>query len=189
MTLRAGWLLSILVMVPALAAGQSLGEVAKKEQERRDRLRQKGVHSRPLTEEDLATTKGTVANEPTTANTASADGEKANGDDAEAVSGGGLLEVANDAPAQSGEGYWRGRVARGRARIAAAQRRLEALQLMIRVGQPAAFDENGKRVMYSVHQLKAKADQAAADLAAARQAVEDVIEEGRRAGVPPGWFR
>ena len=189
MSFRAGWLLSIVVVVPALAAAQSLGEVAKKEQERRDRLRQKGVHSRPLTEEDLATTKGTVANEPTTGTTASTDGDKANGDDAGAASGGGLLEVVNDAPARSGEAYWRGRAARGRARVLAAQRRLDALQLMIRFGQPAAFDENGKRVMYSVHQLKGKADQAAADLAAARQAVEDVLEEGRRSGAPPGWFR
>jgi hypothetical protein len=73
--------------------------------------------------------------------------------------------------------------------MAAAQRRLEALQLMIRFGQPAAFDENGKRVIYSVHQMKAKADRAAADLEDARKALDDVLEEGRRSGAPPGWFR
>jgi hypothetical protein len=178
----------LLVLAPALAAPQSLGDAAKKEQERRDRLRQKGAPMRPLTEEDLATAKGTLANEPTAETAGSGEGETRAGGGGAATRGG-LLEVANDAPARSGEGYWRGRVARARARIAAAQRRLDALQLMIRFGQPAAYDENGKRVMYSVHQLKGKADQAAADLAAARQAVEDVLEEGRRAGAPPGWFR
>jgi hypothetical protein len=189
MALRAGWLLSILVVVPALAAGQSLGEAARKEQKRRDGLRQKGVHSRPLTEEDLATTKGTVANEPTQGAAASPDGEAAPANDGAAAPGTSLLEVMGDASSQSGEAYWRGRAARTRARIREAERRHEALQLMIRFGQPAMYDENGKRVMYSVHQLKGKADQAAADLAAARQALEDLLEEGRRAGALPGWFR
>jgi hypothetical protein len=60
---------------------------------------------------------------------------------------------------------------------------------MIRIGQPARYDANGRRVMYSIHQLKQMADVAAAELASAQTALENVLEEGRRSSIPPGWLR
>ena len=60
---------------------------------------------------------------------------------------------------------------------------------MIRFGQTGSYDTNGRRVIYSIHQMKAIADAAAAELAAAQAALEGVLEEGRRAGAQPGWLR
>ena len=50
-------------------------------------------------------------------------------------------------------------------------------------------DANGKRVIYSIHQMKAMADASAAQLVAAQSALDKVIDEGRRAGAQPGWLR
>jgi hypothetical protein len=175
-----------LAILPALAGGQSLGEAAKKERDRRDKLRQAGVTTRTLTQEDVAATKGRLANDPNEQPAAN-EGETVKKADRPVAS---VIETApEDAPYGTGEEYWRGRVASARARVASAQRRHDAIQAFIRLGQPAAYDENGKRVIYSIYQLKAKADAAAAELASAQNALESVLEEGRRSGALPGWLR
>jgi hypothetical protein len=175
-----------LVVLPVVAAGQSLGEAAKKERERRDKLRRAGVTTRTLTEEDVATTKGRLANDPNE-QPASEAGDTAKSEDGPVASA--LETVPEDAPSGRGEGYWRARVASARARVANVQHRHDTLQAIIRLGQPAAYDENGKRVIYSIHQLKAKADVAAAELASAQKALEAVLEDARRSGALPGWLR
>jgi len=87
------------------------------------------------------------------------------------------------------EEYWRGRFAEASSRVEDAQRRLDAFLRMISIGQPAHYDANGRRVIYSIHQMKAMADAASAELASARTALESLKEEGRRAGALPGWLR
>jgi hypothetical protein len=181
--MKRTWSGAVLVLaLPALALGQSLGEAAKKERERRDKLRQGGAGARTLTEDDLATTKGALANDPKAKAPESAAPEK--GGRASGTSG----EGAGDS-SKSGEEYWRGRARAARGRVADAQRRCDAFQRMIRLGQPASFDENGRRVIYSVQQLKTMADAADSELLAAQAALEATLEEGRRAGAQPGWLR
>lgn len=175
-----------LVALPALAGGQSLGEAAKKERDRRDKLRQAGVTTRTLTQEDVAATKGRLANDPNEQPAAS-DGQTAKKVDRPVAS---AIETApEEVSSGTGEEYWRGRVASARARVRDAQLRHEAFQAIIRLGQPAAYDENGRRVIYSIHQLKVKADAAAAELASAQKTLESLLEEGRRSGALPGWLR
>jgi len=176
-----------LVALPALAGGQSLGDAAKKERERRDKLRQAGSSARTLTQEDLATTKARLANDPNQP-VAGEKGE-ASKQPARESPGGRNADGPEAASPKGGEEYWRGRVAQARGRVAAAQRRYDAFQRMIRLGQPGAYDENGNRVIYSIYQMKEKADAAAAELASAQAALENVLEEGRRAGAQPGWLR
>jgi len=60
---------------------------------------------------------------------------------------------------------------------------------MIRIGQPAMYDENGKRVIYSMQRMKSMADEAQAELEAAKQALDALLDEARRAGALPGWLR
>jgi hypothetical protein len=176
-----------LVVLPPLTAGQSLGDAAKKERDRRDKVRE-GVGSvRTLTEEDLATTKGTLANDPKAVPTKVDDGGSSKPDGGAATRG--ASAAAADEASSKNEERWRRRAAEARARVAEAQRRSDALQRMIHLGQPAQYDENGRRVMYSIYQLKAMADRAAAELASAQTALENVLEDGRRSGVPPGWLR
>lgn len=176
-----------LIVLPALAGGQSLEDAAKKERDRRDKLREAGAGARTLTEEDLASNKGSLANDPKAKNPKGEDAESSTRANPTAASG--SRRAGPAAPAKSGEEYWQGRVAQARSRVAEAQRRNDALQRMIHIGQPAMYDENGRRVIYSIYQMKELADAAAADLAAAQTALENVLEEGRRSGALPGWLR
>jgi hypothetical protein len=73
--------------------------------------------------------------------------------------------------------------------VEAAQRRRDALQRMIIIGQPARYDANGQRVIYSSQQMKEKADAADAALATAQADLEKLLDEGRHAGALPGWLR
>jgi hypothetical protein len=175
-----------LVALPAFAYGQSLGEAARKERERREKTREAGGSARTLTEEDLATTKGTLANDPKAQPATTAAPRTAG-----TTSGSGLAYPPNPAgpSPESQEEYWRRRVAQAQARVEQVRRRHDALQRMIQFGQPAMYDANGKRVLYSIHQMKTMADTAAAELAAAHAALEGVLEDGRRSGAQPGWLR
>ena len=102
-----------------------------------------------------------------------------------------VTEEPDAAPTEAprGEDYWRGRAGAARARVERAQRRLDALQAMIRFGQPGQVGENGRITIYSAQDMKAMADAAAAELAAAQAELESVLEDGRRAGALPGWLR
>jgi hypothetical protein len=175
-----------LVALPAFAGGQSLGEAARKERERREKTREASGSTRTLTEDDLATTKGTLANDPN-AQPATAVAPPSAG----AANGSGPIRPATSAAPspESQEAYWRRRVAQAQARVDQARRRHDSLQRMIHVGQGAMYDANGRQVIYSIHQMKTMADAAAADLGAAEAALERVQEEGRRSGAQPGWLR
>jgi hypothetical protein len=176
-----------LVILPSLTVGQSLGDAARKERERRDRVRETGARIRTLTEEDLATTKGALANDPKAQPTRVESGESSQRGGSTTPRG--PSAAGPEEASSKNEEHWRRRIAEVRAHLEEAQRRNDAIQRMIRVGQPARYDANGGRVMYSIHQLKQMADVAAAELASAQAALENVLEEGRRSGVPPGWLR
>jgi hypothetical protein len=177
---RFGSLCLLFTLPAALAVAQSMGDVAKKERERREKLRQTGGGSVTSVDADqLAANKGTLAND-TKQPAASAAGGKSqlNQDDKPA-------QVA----ARDDEMYWRSRVAAYRGRLEEAQRRYDALDRMIRFGQRGQRDENGVRRIYSAQDMKLMADSAQADLAKAKAALEALADEGRRAGALPGWFR
>lgn len=159
-----------------LADSDPLAEAAKKEQERRQKLKKAGAVERTFTEEDLAHTKGKLANEPT------------GGTPGDATPVGGK-KLADPERPDTKEQYWRTRAAAARARVEGAQRRRDALQRMIIIGQPARYDANGQRVIYSSQQMKEKADAADAALATAQADLEKLLDEGRHAGALPGWLR
>jgi len=181
-----------LLALAGLAGAQSLGDAARKERERRDKVRETQPSARTLTDDDLASTKGALANDPEAAPPQTTEAEEGGESSA---SGGpptsrGLRQAVPDAvPPAGGEEHWRARAAQARGRIAEAQRRNEAFQRMIRFGQPARYDETGRRVIFSVERMKEKADAAEAELRAAEKALEDLLEEGRKAGALPGWLR
>jgi len=176
-----------LLALPALAGAQSLGDTARKERDRREKLRQTGASSRELTEADLATTKGQLANDPNAEAAQTGSGEVSQ--KGRATTSGQQRTGSGAISSESGEEYWRDQVAVARSRVAEADRRNLALQRQILFGQPVRYDANGKKVIYSIHTMKKRADAAAAELAAAKQELEDVLEEGRRAGAQPGWLR
>lgn len=100
------------------------------------------------------------------------------------------MEVPPEAgPHADGEAYWHGRLEAAKARIAEARYRFDRLQRMIVIGQPMQTDSRGGHVIYSIYQMKEKADAAEAELGAAGKALEDLYTEARRAGALPGWLR
>jgi hypothetical protein len=171
----------------AVADGDPLAEAAKREQERREKLRRSGAAGATFTEEDLANTKGRLANEAGAGAATGVEGESKRGGAPD--TGRKKPLTAGAASPESKEQYWRDRVAEARFRVEEAQSRNNALQRMILIGQPARYDSNGRRVIYSASQMKARADAAAAALASAQTALENLLEEGRRADVLPGWLR
>lgn len=191
--MKSWFALVSLLALAQLAGAQSLGDAARKEGERREGLRKAGASARTLTDADLASTKAAAAND-----TSASEGDSAeNPDEPEPASAQESRPVSRTssqagseavAPAR-GEGYWRGRVTEARVRIAAARRRYDSLQRMIAIGQPAQYNKNGQRVIYSIYQMKEIADAAEAELRAAEKALEDLYDEARHAGALPGWLR
>jgi hypothetical protein len=174
-----------LLVLPALALGQSLGDAARKERARREKTEKTDHASPTFTEDDLAATKGQIANDPGTADAAAErEGEASRRTEAPTPS------VAPEPSTMlRQEAYWRGRARQARGRVATADRRYKALQKMILYGQPLMYDSNGRRVIYSIYAMKERADEAKAELRAAEKALEDLADEARRAGALPEWLR
>jgi hypothetical protein len=190
MAFRFGWLMVGLVSMPLAAGAQSLGEVAKKEQERREKVRKAGVTTKPLTEADLANSKGAVVNARATEGGEGTDSPPASGTTEGATNEATATGAAQtEEPRETPEESWRRRVGHARARLANAQQQHEYLQQVLRSGQPLRVDENGRRIISSNQQLKAKADAAHAALTAAQTALDSLLEEARRQGAQPGWLR
>lgn len=183
----------LLVLAPALASSQSLGEAARREQERRRRVEDAGQKARVITEGELnagrtappAATKdeGAVARVP-------------EGDEGAArEEDGGVFNPPSAArfpagdPRRDQEDMWRQRMQEARNRVEHARRRHEALSELTMVPGKIYYDENHRAVITSVEQLQQLTAEALADVKAAEQAVEDLEESARRAGVPPGWLR
>jgi hypothetical protein len=175
------WCLALVLVSPALVLGESLGDVARKERERREKLQKGGPTARTLTEQDLASTKGTLANDPN-APPATVEGAPA-------------ASTRSDGPDRSGglgrgsEAFWRAQAAQARDRLASAQREYDMYQRWLYIGQPHSRDSNGNDVIYSAQSLKRMADAAEARLRAAEKALQDLEEQARRAGALPGWLR
>jgi hypothetical protein len=188
--MRAWGLTSLIVILalPAITLGQSLAEAARKERDRRDKLTTAGHHSRVITDEELKATKGRLANDPGAsepeATARTEDGKM--GASRPAVAS---LPDSSEAERQRKEQHWRSRAAAARRRLALAEQRYQDLDRMIRIGQPPMYDENGRRYIHSRERMKALADEAEANLAEARKALEDLEDQARRAGALPGWLR
>ena len=50
-------------------------------------------------------------------------------------------------------------------------------------------DSSGRTVIRSIEELQGLTARAKAEREAAEKALEDLLEEARRANVPPGWLR
>ena len=55
---------SVAVLIPLLAAGQSMSDTAQKERERREKQKAAGASAAVITEESLKANKGSLANDP-----------------------------------------------------------------------------------------------------------------------------
>ena len=193
-TVLAGSVVVLAIAVGFLAspaaAGQtpSLGEVAKKEAERRKALPPAG---KTYTNKDLPpsaqkpATGGTAPDAPAPADPVAAATEQ-KAEDAK----------AGDKPQgdPKDEAYWKGRMTAAREELRRAEMFGEALQTRVNA---LTRDVNGntnnsaQRSAVVADRTEAQTELARVkqDVDRAKKQISDLEEEARKAGVPPGWLR
>lgn len=174
----------------AAASGQTLGEVAKKEAERRKAQPQGGkVYTNkdlPASAQKPATpnpSTDTPAQTPTDP-VAAATEQKA--EDA---------KTAADKPQgdQKDQAYWKGRMAAAREELRRSEMFAEALQTRVNTlnkdfnsrdnpAQRSAIGADRTEALNELTRVKQ-------DVERGKKQIADIEEEARKAGVPPGWVR
>jgi hypothetical protein len=195
---KIAFLLALGVFVSVCAASQSLGEIAKKERERREKNKDDGVTAREYSETEVfgddeedgdgdgdeAGVEGeTDIDAPSSASPLPGRIDIAvEPDDSE-----NLEDESRDRRQQEAE--WRNRFREARERVALAREQKSVWDSVHYVEGIQLVDENGNVVVRSLDDLRRFVGQANQELTDAERALKTVEEEARRAGVPPGWLR
>jgi hypothetical protein len=176
--------IAVLLLVQAtvpLAAAQSLGELARKEQERRKGVKAAGkVYSNkdlPKPPEPEPAPGAAVPLPPAVESKAETPKPEQKGDTSE----------------QKDEAWWRGRMMQAREAQRRGEAFAEALQSRINALSTDAVnrDDPYQRAKAAEDRQKAISELArvTAEIEAARKEIVAIEEEARQGGVPPGWLR
>jgi len=177
-------LLVLVLAIPMHSTAQSLGEVAKKEKKRRETNQNHGSKVRVVNEDEVST----LDEEPTvpvdlTEEESVEPSLPPSGDPSAKDSD----PARNDRRQQEAE--WRARVSEVNSHLSAAKEHFEFLSGLHLVPGEYYVDENGQPLITSLDQLRSMVAEAKTELDAAQKAMNDLKEEARKAGVPPGWLR
>lgn len=192
MRFAAAWVL--LAVLPAFAPAQSLGDAARKEQERRRRVVAAGEKARVITDSELNAGRATPSAKAAEGAAATGSAKhKSNVDTAPESAAGSPPsdgQASDDNSRLAQEDLWRQRMQEARNRVEQARRRHEYLSTLVMVPGKYYVDADDRRpVITSTEQLQQLTAAALADVKAAEQAQDELEERARRAGVPPGWLR
>jgi hypothetical protein len=180
--------LVVALLAPAIAyahATPTLGELARKEEERRKAL--KAASTVVLTDKDVP--RATTPPAP-----AAPDGEAPGEKPAEA-SGEKPAEQAGEKPQEpvKVEAWWKERITRVREVLRRNEMFADALQTSFNAFATDFSSQDDPYRRAEIAQQRATAiaelDRVKADLEANRKAMAAIEEEARRAAVPPGWLR
>ena len=183
--------LAAALVLPSLAGAQTptLGDLAKREQERRKATKSS---DKVLTNKDLpasaqqpAPASGTSTSTPSTAAAPAGGAAKpAAGDD---------RKTAGAPSDQKDEASWRKRISEARESLRRNEAFLEALQSRVNALSTDFVnrDDPYQRARIADDRQKALAemDRLKADIELGKKHIDDIEEEARKAGVPPGWLR
>ncbi len=171
--------LLLAIALPVCAQTPTLGDIARKEQERRKGTK---APAKVLTNDDLKNggqPSGPAIPKPE-APAAQAETKKAG-------------KESDEAAAAKGEAEWRARITTARDELRRNEVFAEALQTRINALTTdfAARDNPIQRAQIADERQKALADleRVKADVETSRKQIADIEEEARKAGVPPGWLR
>jgi hypothetical protein len=184
-----------LILVPGLAAGQSLGDAAAKERERRRKLQETGPSSAVVDADALKAGKGTLANDPRAVPSSSPTPAKAGPKPSPSPSprpASAVPPLITEAPASepdNTEAAWRERASDARDLIELWQKRYDYWSSLNLPPGDYFVDEDGRKLVGSAENLQQIVARAKAQLDAAKQAFEDLETRARRQSVPPGWLR
>ena len=193
MKLSTALIAGVLLTAAVPASAQSLGELAKREAERRKAT---PTAAKTYTNSDLKTvppptgTPGKAAEDPAKAGEAKP-GEAKPGEtkaaEPEKVDSTTPPEPAKD------EAYWRARMSAARESVRSNEVFAEALQSRINAltAEFTAKDDPYQRAKVADDRQKALAEMArvSEDIEKTKKLIGDIEEEARKAGVPPGWLR
>ncbi|MEW6320930.1 MAG: hypothetical protein AB1635_07565 [Acidobacteriota bacterium] len=177
----------VFVLLPAVAASQSLAEVARQEAERRKAIEKPG---RVYTNADL----GPEATRPPMPAVAAAPATAAEvAGNATAQPAGAPPPAAEPAEPVRDQAYWSARINAARQQLERSRMFAEALQSRINA-LTADFvnrDDPAQRDQIANDRAKALAEleRVKQEIADQTKAIADIEEEARKAGVPPGWLR
>jgi len=181
-----------LLLLPGVALPQSLGDLARKTEEQRQKSK---PSSKVYTNEDLKRDPGgttssvpssnvpqTADAKPSTSPSTSAEAPKADVRDSPAPQ-----EPPKD------QKYWKDRMTEARAQLTRSKLVLEALQTRLNSlstdivnrddpAQRAVLERDRQDTLREMGRLKK-------DIQDQTKAISDIGEEARRASVPPGWLR
>ena len=191
-------LLVLLFSLPALAWGQSLGDAARRGRERREKNKTQGVASREFSEEEIfGEDEETVEGDDSAEGTG--EGEAANEEQQKPrrrprIDGGSKAHESDEpederSKRRRNEAEWRARFQDAKQRVATAREHVQFLQNLSLTPGERYVDAHGRTVIRSLEQLRRLVATAQLELSEAEQALSQLQEEARRAGVPPGWSR
>jgi len=185
--LLTGTLMLLWLGMPAVSAQQppSLGEIAKREAERRRALKAEG---KVYTNKDLP--KSANPAQPSTTAPApapTAEQKAATQKPAEAD------PVEKDKEEEKDEAWWRKRITAARDALQRTELAADAFQSRINALTTDFVnrDDPYQRAQISIDRQKAlnELERMKADMVRIKQQIADIEEEARVAGVPPGWLR
>jgi hypothetical protein len=169
--------LALVLGVAAPASSQTLGEAAKKEKERREA--KKGTETRVITEEELKQADGKgVALPPSGAKAAS----PSPGSSSRRV-----VRVATDADAAgdvpSADADLRQRASSLRSRMTSCQGDVASAEKALRTAEQTAWRAGSSNSATSL------VEEAKSRLEGAKRRCDEIEDEARRQGIPPGYLR
>jgi hypothetical protein len=195
---RTACLLLVCLSLALVSAGQSLGNVAKKERERRDKNKKEGVAAREFSEEEVfgekeeekapEASEGEAGEEPEPSDGPSNEAAVIPGMDQKLEDDGDRFEKESRERKRS-EAEWRSKASDARARIAEAQERVQFFEELFLPPDGRYVDVNGNTVIESLDHLQRLTREAKEELAAVELDWKQIQNEARRAGIPPGWLR
>lgn len=164
--------LAVLLATTALVSAQSLGELAAKEQARREKERQKhGGASKVITEADLhGAGRGTYSNAGATSPAPEASPAEAAATEAKPAA---AKEKTPEEIRAEQENDWRQRIQKARDEVTRLAAQLDRLQQSLNDLSGPVYGSGRTALLNQFETTKT-------DLAAARQKVGDLEEEGRR---------
>lgn len=174
------------LLVPAVLSGQSLASVAKKEEERRKAVK---VSGKVYTNSDL---KADITASPVPSPTNASAAAPVPSSQVPSVNLPGGTVTDSDADPKD-EAYWRSRMSEARSSLErlrifsdALQSRLNALATDI-----VNRDDPAQRSQLELERQRALAEmeRVKLEMADQMQAIAEIEEDARKAGVPPGWLR
>ena len=182
----AALLMSVLA---ASVFAQSLADVARKEEERRKELKEP---SKVISNKDLGAQPAAPRPQPPAADKPS-EASKAAGKDAAAKDKDKDKDKKDPAEPPKDQAYWAGRMKALQVQLDRDKTYSDALQSRINAlsadfvnrddpAQRAVIERDRQKAVAELNRLKEA-------LVADKKALDDLAEEARRAGVPPGWLR